>query len=128
MNPRHFLIAQSWQELYSSLFNRRYSESGYRAQFGVDPKVTTILWAAVLNLVEEEAIKPVYLLVFLSFIKGYPTFDELAAKFRISRRSTVTWVWKMAELLDDHLREVRFLTCKNPLFPPSHPSPFSITP
>jgi len=91
-----------FQTLFEAHFNRKYSETAFSACFGVSIAVCDWLWTHI-----DEKTKPIYLLMTLFFLKSYPTFEVLSASFRVSERTSRTWVWNVLNQLYENLDEVR---------------------
>jgi len=94
--------------IYETHFSRAYSRTGFSASFGVSVEICDWLWTHI----DDKKTKPIYLLMTLSFLKSYPTFEVLSASFRVSERTCRTWVWNVLDQLSESLDEVSQTTQK----------------
>ena len=114
MNQRDYYLPKSWEQLFSQLFEKQFSERSFAANFGASPAVCTILWACCQNQTAFP-ITAEHLLWTLNFLKCYETMDSMAAKFRCAERSLRTWIWIVGEVLDQQLKEVNISWYQNVL-------------
>ena len=85
--------------IYETLFQKKFSDSGFNSCYGVSPEICEWLW----NQVEVKVKKETHLLVTLHFLKCYPTFEVLSATYRISERFCREVVWNTVDALDSCL-------------------------
>jgi len=97
-----------WLQFYGTHFKQPEDESGFVSNFGVSPTLCAWLWKTIWSAPSPPpiAIKPIYLLATLSFLKSYDNLQSLATKFRISEKSLRTWIWKIIDILAENLDEV----------------------
>lgn len=67
------------------------------------------MWNYILPFVEVEGIKPLYLLLFLGFLKTYGTVDILMVKFSFSKGTIEHYISLLRGLFFSRLNESLFL-------------------
>lgn len=99
-------LRMEWQDIFSNLFNQKFSQRVFGANFGASPEVCQWLWGFVENLAGCERR---HLLWALNFLKTGGTYATLSTRFRVGERNLQEWVWKVIEHLDQNLDEVSLL-------------------